>query len=73
MGVLTRETKEGCPAEWLVGSLGLSCQYNRFLFALAAPVGLVQNIFFSHLTLFKFLCPHRPASLAGRRAGSPIS
>ncbi len=40
--------------------------------ALAALDGPVQNIF-SPLTLFQFLCPDRPASRAGSRAGSPIS
>ncbi len=44
-----------------------------FCSALAAIVGPVQNIFSSHLTLFQFLCPHRPASRAGSRAGSPVS
>jgi hypothetical protein len=28
---------------------------------------------FPHPTLFQFLCPHRPASCAGIRAGSPVS
>jgi hypothetical protein len=40
--------------------------------ALAALVGPVKSIF-SHRTLFQFLCPHRPASWASRRAGSPVS
>ncbi len=43
-----------------------------FCSALAALVGLVQNIFFPHRTLFQCLCPHRPASWAGSRAGSPV-
>ncbi len=29
--------------------------------------------FLPQRTLFKFLCPHRPASWAGSRAGSPVS
>jgi len=29
--------------------------------------------FFPGRTLFIFLCPHRPASWAGSRAGSPVS
>ncbi len=41
--------------------------------ALAALVGPVKNIFFPHRTLFPFLCPHRPASWAVSRAGSPVS
>ncbi len=30
-----------------------------------------STIFFHHCTLFHFVCPHRPASWAGSRAGSP--
>ncbi len=41
--------------------------------ALAALGGPVQKYFFSHRTLFYFLCPHRPASWAGGRAGLPVS
>jgi hypothetical protein len=40
--------------------------------ALAALVGPGQNIF-PHRTLFLFMCPHRPATWAGSRAGPPIS
>jgi hypothetical protein len=40
--------------------------------ALAALVDTVQ-IFFPHCTLFQLICPHRPASLAGSRDGSPLS
>jgi hypothetical protein len=28
---------------------------------------------FPHCALFQFICPHRQASLAGSRAGSPVS
>ncbi len=35
---------------------------------LATLVGTVQN---NHRALFQYLCPHRPASWAGSRAGSP--
>ncbi len=40
--------------------------------ALSALVSPVQNVFFPHRTLFHFICPHRPASLAGSRAVSPV-
>ncbi len=38
-----RTTNEMCPS--LVGSLGLSCRYQRFCHALAALVGPIQNMF----------------------------
>jgi hypothetical protein len=41
--------------------------------ALAALVSPLQNIIFPLRTLFNFICPHRPASWAGSRAGSPVS
>jgi hypothetical protein len=50
---------------WFVGLV--VCRYKRFYHVLAAPVGPVQNIFFSHRTLFRFIVPHLPASSAGSR------
>ncbi len=44
-----------------------------FYFALGALVSPVQNIFSSPYTIFQILCPNRPASWAGSRAGSPVS
>jgi hypothetical protein len=41
--------------------------------ALAALVGPLQNIIFPRRTLIQFINPHRPASWAGCRAGSPVS
>ncbi len=41
--------------------------------ALAALVGPVQNIFSSPYTISIMFVPHRPASWAGSRAGSPVS
>jgi hypothetical protein len=55
----------------LVGSLACHAGTRDFWSALAAVVRPVQ-IFFSHNTLFKFLCPNRPASWEGIRAGSPV-
>ena len=43
-----------------------------FYAALAALVSQVQNIFSSR-TQFQFMCPHRLATLAGSRAGPPVS
>ncbi len=42
--------------------LALSCRCKRFLFCLGCSSQPSSNFLF----LFKFLCPHRPASLAGR-------
>jgi hypothetical protein len=42
--------------------------------ALAALVSSVYVKYYSPpRTLFHFTCPHRPATWAGRRAGSPVS
>jgi hypothetical protein len=41
----SKNINEKCPS--LVGSFGLSFQYQRFLYALAALVGTGQNIFSS--------------------------
>jgi hypothetical protein len=40
--------------------------------ALAALVSPVHKYSFSHRTIFQFMCPHRPATWAGSRAGPPI-
>ncbi len=53
--------------EWgpsLVGSLGLSCWYKKFLFCLGWSSRLSTKYFFPHRTLFELLCPHCPASCA---------
>ncbi len=42
----------------LVGPLGLSCRYKRFLFCL----GRFSRQVILHRTLFQFFCPHRLAS-----------
>jgi hypothetical protein len=65
----SKSTNERGPS--LVGSLALSCQYNRS--ALAALVGPVRNIFFLTAHYFNSFVPHQPASWAGRRTGSPVS
>jgi hypothetical protein len=44
-----------------------------FCSALDALVGPVKNIFFLTMHYFNLFCPHRPASWAGSRAGSPVS
>jgi hypothetical protein len=62
--------------EWdpsLVGSLGLSCRYKRFLFCHWCFTAQ-WKIFFPHRTPYlKSSVPLRPASWAGSRAGSPVS
>ncbi len=67
----SKSTNERGPS--LVGSLGLSCWYNRFLSCFGCSSRPNIKYFFPHGTLFKFICPHRPASWSGSRAGSPVS
>jgi hypothetical protein len=57
----------------LVGSLGLSCCFRRFLSCLSCssrPSTCNIHVFFPHHTLFQFICP---GSWAGSRAESPVS
>ncbi len=56
----------------LIGSLGLFCQYKRFLSCLGCSCQPCTKCFFPHCTLFHIICPHRPASLARSRAASPV-
>jgi hypothetical protein len=66
----SKRTNERGP--FLVGSLGLSCRYKRFLFCHSCSVvSSVQTIFFLTLRYFNN-CLHRPASGSGSRAGSPV-
>ncbi len=37
------------------------------------PVQHSTKYYFPHRTLFHFISPHRPATWAGSRAGSPVS
>ncbi len=67
----SRSTNERDPS--FGGSLGLSCQYKRISFCLGCPSWPSTKYFLLHRTLFEFFCPHRPASWAGSRAGSPVS
>ncbi len=57
----------------LVGSLGLSGQYWRFLSGLSGSSRPSTKYFFPRRTLFLFICPDCPASWAGGRARSPVS
>jgi hypothetical protein len=43
------------------------------IFVLPWLLSAHYKIFFFHRTIFQFLCPHRPASSAGSRAGPPFS
>jgi hypothetical protein len=69
----SKSTNERGPS--LVGSLGSSCRYKRFLSCLGvhALVGPVQTIFPITVHYLNSFCPNRPASWAGSRAGSPVS
>jgi hypothetical protein len=50
----------------LVGSLGFSCRYKRFLFCLGCSWSAQYKIFLPHRTLFQFICPH--AQQAGQQS-----
>jgi hypothetical protein len=67
----SKSTNERGPS--LVGSLGMSCRYKRFLFCLGCSSRLSTEYVFPHRTLFQFLCPYLTARWAGSRAGSPVS
>ncbi len=43
------------------------------LAALVSPIQPHRTTFFPHRTLFQFVCPHRPATWVGSRAGPPVS
>jgi hypothetical protein len=66
-----KSTNERGPS--LVGSLGLSFRYKRFLFCLGCSIGPVQIIFSSAYTISFPLSPYRPGSWAGCCAESPVS
>ncbi len=61
----SKSTNERGPS--LVGSLGLSCRYHRFLFCLGCSSQPSMKYFSLRWTLFHFLCPHRPASWIHRK------
>jgi hypothetical protein len=67
----SKSTNERGPS--LVGSLGLSCRYKRFLFCLGCSSRPITKLFFPNPKLFQCLCPICTASWAGSRAGSPFS
>ncbi len=54
-------------------SSGSSCLYQRFLSCVGCSSKPCTKSIFPPRTLFHFMCPHRPASWAGSRAGSPVS
>jgi hypothetical protein len=58
---------------WLVRHWARRAGTRGFYPTLAALVSPEQTIFFPHHTLFKFMCPHRPAAWARSRAGSPVA
>jgi hypothetical protein len=58
----------------LVGSLGFGVPVQEiFVLPRLFSSAQVLNIFFLTVHYFQFLCPHRPASWADSRAGSPVS
>jgi hypothetical protein len=64
-----RVQMKGVPP-WLVRWLVVPV--HEIFFCLGCSSQPSTNIF-PHCTLFQFLCPHRPTSWAGSRAGSPVS
>ncbi len=66
----SRSTHEKDPS--LIGSLGSSCRYKRFLSCLGCYNRPSTKYFFLHRTLFHFIFPLRPASWAGSCAGFNI-
>jgi hypothetical protein len=55
---------------WFVGS---SCADIRDLILPACSGQPSTNYSFPHRTLFQLMCPHRPSTGAGSRAGPPVS
>jgi hypothetical protein len=66
----SHSTNERGPS--LVGLLGSSCRYTRLL-PCPGCSGQPSTNFFLHHTLFQFICRHRQSTLAGSRAGPPVS
>jgi hypothetical protein len=64
-------TRERGPT-WAV-SLDSSCRYSSFFQQWLLLSAQCKILFSSHCTLFHFFSPHRPATWAGSRAGSPVS
>jgi hypothetical protein len=69
----SKSTNERGPS--LVGSFRWARRAGRRNFILHWLLWSARyKIFFPHRTLFQFMCPHRPTTLAGgSRAGSPVS
>jgi hypothetical protein len=57
----------------LAGALDSSCRYSRFFYCIGCSSQPSPKFVFPHRTLFHYISPHRSATLAGRRAGSPVS
>jgi hypothetical protein len=68
--LLTFETEANGDSWSTFGSLGLSTDFCPALAALVSPR---TKYYFPRRTLFHFISPHRPATGADSRAGSPVS
>ncbi len=66
----SKSTNERGPS--LVGLLGLSCRYKRFLSCLGCYSSRPRTKYFFLTVHFLNLCSHCPASRAGGRAGSSV-
>ena len=62
----SKRTNERGP--FLVGSLGLSCRYKRFLFCLVCSSQPLFKICFPSLSTISISFPHRLASWAGMQS-----
>ncbi len=67
----SKSTNERGPT--LVGLLGLSCRYKRFLPCLGCSGQPNTKYVFFTVHFLNFWCPHRPTCLADSRAWSPVS
>jgi hypothetical protein len=56
-----------------INGIFVAVRYQIVFFCLGCSSQPSTKYFSPHRTLFHFLCPHRPASKAGSRAGSPVS
>ncbi len=80
-----RETREGWPLltvetevngdskstnGWFVGLVVL---VQKTFILPGCPGQPITKYFFPHRALFQFMCPHRPETWAGSRAGPPVS
>ncbi len=67
----SKSTNERDPS--FVGSLDSFCRCKKIYVQPWCCSRPSTKYFFPHRIIFQLICPHRPASWAGSRAGSPVS